>query len=263
LKNLNSVRFMQRAIEFEIERQIELIESGGRVLQETRLWDDRAAETRLMRSKEEAHDYRYFPEPDLPPLVVNTELIESVRASMPELPDARRRRFMEEYGLSYNDASQLTSNRALADYYEEAARASNNPRSAANWIRTELLRELESAGITADQCPVAPGELGALVRLIDEDKISGKQGKDVLVEMFSSGKSAATIIEERGLVQVSDTGEIDSIIEQVIAASPQQLAQYRAGKEALFGFFVGQVLKASKGKANPKVVNERLKGKLQ
>ena len=263
LKNLNSVRFMQRAIEFEIERQIELIESGGRVLQETRLWDDRAAETRLMRSKEEAHDYRYFPEPDLPPLVISTELIESVRAAMPELPDVRRKRFMEEYKLSYNDASQLTSNRSLADYYEEAARAANNPRAAANWIRTELLRELETAGITADECPVAPVELGALVRLIDEDKISGKQGKDVLVEMFSSGKSAAAIVEERGLVQVSDTGEIDSIIEQVIAASPQQLAQYRAGKEALFGFFVGQVLKASKGKANPKVVNERLKGKLE
>jgi aspartyl-tRNA(Asn)/glutamyl-tRNA(Gln) amidotransferase subunit B len=262
LKNLNSVRFMQRAIEFEIERQIELIESGGRVLQETRLWDDRAAETRVMRSKEEAHDYRYFPEPDLPPLVISTELIESVRASMPELPDARHRRFMEEYNLSYNDAAQLTNNRALADYYEEAAHAANNPRAAANWIRTELLRELESASITADECPVAPAELGALVRLIDEEKISGKQGKDVLVEMFSSGKSAAAIIEERGLVQVSDTGEIDSIIEQVIAANPQQLAQYRAGKEALFGFFVGQVLKASKGKANPKVVNERLKGKL-
>ncbi|HEV7376493.1 MAG TPA: Asp-tRNA(Asn)/Glu-tRNA(Gln) amidotransferase subunit GatB [Pyrinomonadaceae bacterium] len=263
LKNLNSVRFMQRAIEFEIERQIELIESGGRVLQETRLWDDRAAETRLMRSKEEAHDYRYFPEPDLPPLVISTELIESVRASMPELPDVRRKRFVEQYSLSYNDASQLTNNRALADYYEEAARAANNPRAAANWIRTELLRELEASGIAANECPVAPVELGALVRLIDEDKISGKQGKDVLVEMFSSGRSAAAIIEERGLVQVSDTGEIDSIIEQVIAASPQQLAQYRSGKEALFGFFVGQVLKASKGKANPKVVNERLKEKLQ
>jgi aspartyl-tRNA(Asn)/glutamyl-tRNA(Gln) amidotransferase subunit B len=263
LKNLNSVRFMQRAIEFEIERQIELIESGGRVLQETRLWDDRAGQTRLMRSKEEAHDYRYFPEPDLPPLVISRELIESVRASMPELPDARRRRFIEEYNLSYNDASQLTNNRALADFYEEAARAAGNPRAAANWIRSELLRELEAAGITADKCPVAPVELGALVRLIDEGKISGKQGKDVLVEMFSSGKSAAAIIEERGLVQVSDTGEIDSIIEEVIAANPQQLAQYRAGKETLFGFFVGQVLKASKGKANPKVVNERLKEKLQ
>jgi aspartyl-tRNA(Asn)/glutamyl-tRNA(Gln) amidotransferase subunit B len=263
LKNLNSVRFMQRAIEFEIERQIELIESGGRVTQETRLWDERAGQTRVMRSKEEAHDYRYFPEPDLPPLVVSKELIERVRASMPELPDARRNRFVEEYNLSYNDSTQLTSNRALADYYEEAARASNNPRVAANWIRSELLRELESAGITADKCPVPPAELGALVRSIDEGKISGKQGKDVLVEMFTSGKTAAAIIEERGLVQVSDTAEIDAIIEGVLTSNPQQLAQYRAGKEALFGFFVGQVLKASKGKANPKVVNERLKGKIK
>jgi aspartyl-tRNA(Asn)/glutamyl-tRNA(Gln) amidotransferase subunit B len=263
LKNLNSVRFMQRAIEFEIERQIELIESGGRVVQETRLWDERAGQTRVMRSKEEAHDYRYFPEPDLPPLVVTSELIERVRASMPELPDARQRRFMEQYSLSYNDAAQLTSNRALADYYEEAAREAADPRVAANWIRSELLREIEAAGITADRCPVSPEELGALVRLINEEKISGKQGKEVLVEMFSTGKSAAAIIEERGLTQVSDTGEIDSIIEQVVAANPQQLTQYRAGKEALFGFFVGQVMKASKGKANPKVVNERLKGKLQ
>jgi aspartyl-tRNA(Asn)/glutamyl-tRNA(Gln) amidotransferase subunit B len=262
LKNLNSVRFMQRAIEYEIERQINLLESGGRVTQETRLWDERAGQTRVMRSKEEAHDYRYFPEPDLPPLVVSPELIERVRESLPELPDARRNRFMREYDLSFNDATQLVSNRALADYYEQAAKASNNPRGAANWIRSELVRELEAAGLTADRSPVAPEELAALLRLIDEGKISGKQGKDVLVEMFASGKSAAAIVEERGLVQVSDTAEIDAIIEGVIAASPQQLAQYRAGKETLFGFFVGQVMKASRGKANPKVVNERLKEKL-
>ena len=262
LKNLNSVRFMQRAIEYEIERQIGVIESGGRVRQETRLWDDRASETRLMRSKEEAHDYRYFPEPDLPPLVVSTDFIEGVRASLPELPEERRRRFVEQYGLSYSDASQLTSERSLADYYERAARAASNPRGAANWIRSELLREMETKGIDASQCPLPPEELGALVRLIDEGKISGTQGKDVLVEMFASGKSAASIIEERGLVQLSDTGEIDRIIDEVITASPAQLAQYRAGKETLFGFFVGQVMKASKGKANPKVVNERLRAKL-
>ncbi|HKR00472.1 MAG TPA: Asp-tRNA(Asn)/Glu-tRNA(Gln) amidotransferase subunit GatB [Pyrinomonadaceae bacterium] len=263
LKNLNSVRFMQRAIEFEIERQIELIESGGTVRQETRLWDERAGETRVMRSKEEAHDYRYFPEPDLPPLAVSQEFIEDVRGAMPELPDARRNRFMQEYDLSYNDASQLTSNRALADYYEQAAKATGNPRAAANWIRSELLRELEAAGLTADRSPVSPEELGALLGLIDEGKISGKQGKDVLVEMFASGKTAASIIEEKGLVQVSDMAEIDAIIEQVLAANSPQLEQYRAGKETLFGFFVGQVMKASKGKANPKIVNERLKKKLQ
>ena len=263
LKNLNSVRFMQRAIEFEIERQIELIESGGRVSQETRLWDERAAETRVMRSKEEAHDYRYFPEPDLPPLAISKELIESIRESLPELPDVRRNRFIAEYGLSYNDAAQLVSNRALADYYEQTARATGDPRVAANWIRSELLREMEAAGITAESCPVSPEELAALLRLINEDKISGKQGKEVLVEMFASGKTAAAIIEERGLVQLSDTAEIDAIIEQVMSASPQQLEQYRAGKETLFGFFVGQVMKASKGKANPKVVNERLREKLK
>jgi aspartyl-tRNA(Asn)/glutamyl-tRNA(Gln) amidotransferase subunit B len=263
LKNLNSVRFMQRAIEYEIDRQIELIESGGRVIQETRLWDERAAETRVMRSKEEAHDYRYFPEPDLPPLVISKELIESVRETLPELPDARRKRFMEEYNLSYNDAAQLVSNRALADYYERTAGLANDPRAAANWIRSELLREMEAAGIAANESPVSPEELAALLRLIDEGQISGKQGKDVLVEMFASGKTAAAIIGERGLVQLSDTGEIDAIIEQVMTASPQQLEQYRGGKETLFGFFVGQVMKASKGKANPKVVNERLKEKLQ
>ncbi|HEY0377065.1 MAG TPA: Asp-tRNA(Asn)/Glu-tRNA(Gln) amidotransferase subunit GatB [Pyrinomonadaceae bacterium] len=262
LKNLNSVRFMQRAIEFEIERQINLLEAGGRVMQETRLWDERAGQTRVMRSKEEAHDYRYFPEPDLPPLVISREFVEGVRATLPELPDARRNRFMREYDLSFNDATQLVSNRALADYYEEAAKASANPRAAANWIRSELVRELEAAGLAADRSPVAPEELAALLRLIDGGKISGKQGKDVLVEMFASGQSAGTIVAERGLVQVSDTAEIDAIIEGVIAASPQQLAQYRAGKETLFGFFVGQVMKASKGKANPKVVNERLKEKL-
>ncbi len=263
LKNLNSVRFMQRAIEFEVERHIKTLESGGRLAQETRLWDERAGETRVMRSKEEAHDYRYFPEPDLPPLVVTNEFIDKVSKSLPELPDARRKRFSEQYGLSFADASQLTAERTLADYYESAVEASGgNARATVNWIRSELLRELENAGLTAEKSPIPAVELGALVRMIDEGKISGKQGKDVLVEMFASQKSAAAIIEERGLVQVSDTGEIDRTIDEVIAANLNQLEQYRSGKEALFGFFVGQVMKASKGKANPKIVNERLKEKL-
>jgi len=220
-------------------------------------------ETRPMRSKEEAHDYRYFPEPDLPPLVVSAEFIERVRASMPELPESRRKRFMEQYGLSFSDASQLTSERSLADYYEEAAKASGNPRTTANWLRSELLRELEAAGLQAGASPVTPGELGALLCMIDEEKISGKQGKEVLIEMFRTGKSAASIVEEQGLAQVSDTSEIDRIVDEILVANPQQLAGYRAGKETLFGFFVGQVMKASKGKANPKVVNERLKDRLQ
>jgi aspartyl-tRNA(Asn)/glutamyl-tRNA(Gln) amidotransferase subunit B len=263
LKNLNSVRFMQKAIEYEIERQIELIEAGGKVTQETRLWDERAQATRVMRSKEEAHDYRYFPEPDLPPLEVSRDFVERVRGEMPELPESRRARFVEEFGLPFNDAAQLTSERALADYYERAARASGNPRAAANWIRSELLRELETAGLRADESPVAPEELGALVRLIDSGQISGKQGKDVLVEMFRTGKSAGVIVEEQGLAQVSDRGEIERVADEVVAANPKQLEQYRAGKEALMGFFVGQVMKASGGKANPKLVNEVLREKLK
>jgi aspartyl-tRNA(Asn)/glutamyl-tRNA(Gln) amidotransferase subunit B len=263
LKNLNSVRFMQKAIEFEIERQIALIESGGRVSQETRLWDDHLNETRVMRSKEEAHDYRYFPEPDLAPLVLPGGFAERVRAELPELPEGRRARFMEEYGLSYADAAQLTSERALADYFERAAKAAGNARAASNWIRSELLRELETAGRGADESPVAPEELGALVRLVDAGKISGKQAKDVLVEMFETGKSASAIVEERGLAQVSDAGEIERIVGEVVAANPKQLEQYRAGKESLLGFFVGQVMKASQGKANPKLVNEALLKKLK
>jgi aspartyl-tRNA(Asn)/glutamyl-tRNA(Gln) amidotransferase subunit B len=263
LKNLNSVRFMQRAIEFEVARHIRVLEAGGRLSQETRLWDDRALETRVMRSKEEAHDYRYFPEPDLQPLIVSEEFVEEVRQSLPELPEQRRKRFSEQYGLSYADASQLVSDRSLADYYEEATEVSGNPRATANWIRSELLRELEANGMSAAESTIPAKELGALVRLIDDGKISGKQGKDVLVAMFANGKSALAIIEEHGLVQVSDTGEIDALIESVIAANPDAVASYRAGKEALFGFFVGQVIKASKGKANPKIVNERLRAKLQ
>jgi aspartyl-tRNA(Asn)/glutamyl-tRNA(Gln) amidotransferase subunit B len=262
LKNLNSVRFMQRAIEFEIERQIELIESGGRVSQETRLWDERAGETRVMRSKEEAHDYRYFPEPDLQPLEVTADWIEEVRRSMPELPDARRKRFMEQYELSFNDASLLTRDRALADFYEGAATVSN-ARGAANWLKGELLRELDEAGIAADASPVSPEELGALVSAIEEGRISGKQGKDVLALMFKSGKGASQVIEEQGLAQLSDASEIEKMVTDILAANPQQLEQYHAGKETLFGFFVGQVLKASKGKANPKIVNELLREKLK
>lgn len=263
LKNLNSVRFMQRAIEFEVRRHIATLESGGRLVQETRLWDERAGETRAMRSKEEAHDYRYFPEPDLPPLVVTNNFIDELRRSMPELPAPRAKRFSKQYGLSFTDASQLTAERSLADYYEAAVESSGgNARAAANWIRSELLRELENAGITAEKSPIPAVELGALVRMIDEGKISGKQGKEVLIEMFASGRGAAAVVAERGLVQLIDTGEIDRLIDDVIAAHPEQLAHYRAGKEALLGFFVGQVMKASKGKANPKIVNERLREKL-
>ncbi|HXQ74092.1 MAG TPA: hypothetical protein VN844_26550, partial [Pyrinomonadaceae bacterium] len=190
------------------------------------------------------------------------EFVDAVRGSLPELPDQRLKRFEEEYSLSFADASQLVSDRSLADYYEATAKESGNPRAAANWIRSELLREFEASGRTAADSPVPPEELGALIHLIDDGKISGKQAKDVLVEMFKTGKGALVIIQEQGLVQVSDTSEIDALIDEVIAANPDQVASYRSGKEALIGFFVGQVIKASKGKANPKVVNERLKAKL-
>ena len=195
-------------------------------------------------------------------MLVSDDFIERVRVELPELPEQRIKRFATEYGLSFAEASQLVSDRLLADYYEAAAKSSGNPRAAANWVRSELLRELEASGQTAAESPVPAEGLGALVRLIDEGKISGKQAKDVLVEMFKSGKGALAIIEEQGLVQVSDTGEIDSLIDAVIAANPDQVASYRGGKEALLGFFVGQVIKASKGKANPKIVNERLRAKL-
>lgn len=263
LKNLNSVRFMQKAIEFEIERQIAAHESGEGVNQETRLWDDKLNETRVMRSKEDAHDYRYFPEPDLPPLVVSKEFIEEIETSMPELPDARRDRFMSQYELSFVDASQLVSSLDLADYYEATAKAANNPRAASNWIRGELIRELETANKSASESPVSPEELGALIRALDEEKINGKQAKEVLVEMFKTGKGAEETINSLGFVQISDTGELEKIIDEVIAKNPNQLEQYRAGKEALFGFFVGQTMKASQGKANPKVINELLKEKLK
>src|SRR5437763_2153950 len=263
LKNLNSVRFMQKAIEFEVERHIKTLESGGRLVQETLLWDERLNETRPMRSKEEAHDYRYFPEPDLPPLMVTNDFIEGVRNSLPELPGPRAKRFAEQYALSYSDASQLTVDRALADYYEAAVEASGgNARATANWIRSEVFHEMDFTGVTIDKCP-SPDNLGELIRLVDDGKISASQAKKVFEIIVRTEKSAATTIEEKGLAQVSDTGEIDRVIDEVIAANPNQLEQYRSGKEALFGFFVGQIMEASKGKANPKVVNERLREKLK
>ena len=200
LKNLNSVRFMQRAIEYEVARHIQVLESGGHLTQETRLWDERAVETRVMRSKEDAHDYRYFPEPDLPPLIVSDEFIEQVRNSMPELPEDRRKRFGDQYGLSFSEASQLVADRSLADYYEDTVKSCGNARAAANWIRSELLRELEVA-VFQQPSRRSPKKLGGLIKLIDDGKISGKQAKDVLVEMFKTGKGADAIVEEQGLVR--------------------------------------------------------------
>ncbi len=262
LKNLNSVRFMQKAIEYEIERQIEAHESGEGVSQETRLWDEKNDKTRVMRSKENADDYRYFPEPDLQPLVVTAEFIESAKNEMPELPSAMLERFQSVYELSFNDASQIVAEKDLADFYEITAKASNNPKASANWILSELMRELNNANKTAADSPISAENMAELIRFVDEDKISGKQAKDVLIEMFESGKSAADVVKEKGLEQISDVGELEKIVDEIIANNADQVEAYRGGNQKLMGFFVGQVMKVSQGKANPKIVNKILNEKL-
>ena len=262
LKNLNSVRFMQKAIEYEIERQIAAHESGEGVQQETRLWDEKNNRTRVMRSKEDAHDYRYFPEPDLQPLRVTAEFIQHVKTEMPELPDAMRDRFISEYGLSYSDASQLVTEKSLAELYETAARASGNPRVTANFVLSELLREINNSGKTAADSPVTAENLAELIKTLDAGKINNNQAKEVLVEMFNTGKPPAEVIAEKGFEQISDSSAIEKIVDAVIASNEAQVAAFRGGNEKLFGFFVGQVMKASQGKANPKIVNEVLRAKL-
>ena len=262
LKNLNSVRFMQKAIEYEIERQIAAHEAGEPVNQETRLWDEKNNQTRVMRSKEDAHDYRYFPEPDLQPLSVKAEFIEQVRSRMPELPDTMRNRFIETYQLSFADASQLVGDKDLAEYFETTARITANPRLAANWVLGEFTRELNSSGKSAAESLVTAEDLAELIITVESGKINNNQAKEVFAEMFASGKPAAKVIEVKGFEQISDTSAIEKIVDEVIASSEANVAAYRGGNEKLFGFFVGQVMKASKGKANPKVVNDILRSKL-
>lgn len=265
LKNINSFRNVERAINIEIERQIDLIESGGTVVQETRLYDADKNETRSMRSKEEANDYRYFPDPDLLPLVLEQEVIDQVRATLPELPNAKRDRLINEMGLSHYDASVLTSSRELADYFEAVLAASNNqdPKLCANWVSGELSGALNKAGIDITASPVSAAQLGGMLIRISDNTISGKIAKQIFEALWAGeGKNADSIIEAKGLKQVTDTGAIEAMIDEVIANNPAQLEQYRSGKEQLFGFFVGQVMKASKGKANPAQVNEILKAKL-
>lgn len=262
LKNLNSVRFMQKAIEFEIDRQITAHESGEGVTQETRLWDEKGNRTRVMRSKEDAHDYRYFPEPDLQPLTVTAEFIEAVKREMPELPDTMRDRMMSEYDLSYADASQIVSDRDLADFYESTAKASGDPRVSANFILSELTRELNNSGKRIAESPVSASNLAELVKILGTGSINNNQAKEVLVEMFASGSEASQVIKEKGFEQISDASAIEKIVDEIVEGSPDQVTAYRGGNEKLFGFFVGQVMKASQGKANPKIVNDVLKQKL-
>ncbi|QYO67646.1 Asp-tRNA(Asn)/Glu-tRNA(Gln) amidotransferase subunit GatB [Leptolyngbya sp. 7M] len=263
LKNLNSVRFMQKAIEFEIERQIAAHESGEGVSQETRLWDEQKQETRIMRSKEDAHDYRYFPEPDLQPLEVSVEFIDRVKAAMPELPDTMRDRFIATYGLNYSDASQLVGDRGLAEYFETAARISANPKLAANWVLGEFTRELNNSGKTAAESLTTAEDLAELIVTVEQGKINNNQAKEVFSEMFATGKPAAEVIAEKGMEQISDPAAIEKFVDEVIENNENQVTAYRNGNDKLFGFFVGQVMKASEGKANPQIVRDLLQTKLK
>lgn len=262
-KNVNSFRFVEKAIEYEIERQIDAIERGEKIVQETRLWDPDKNRTFTMRTKEEAADYRYFPDPDLLPVIVSPQSIEKIKAELPELPLARAQRFISAHGLPEYDAFVLTAEKELADYFEATAKVAGNSKAASNWIMTELLRELKQAEKSIQQSPITPNQLGKMIELVEKGTISGKIGKQVFQEMWQSGKDAETIIKEKNLVQISDTGAIEKIIDEVIAANPQQVADYRAGRTKLFGFFVGAVMKASKGQANPEVANQILTKKLQ
>ncbi len=264
IKNLNSFRFVERAIEFEIERQIDLIESGGKVAQETRLYDPDKGETRSMRGKEEANDYRYFPDPDLLPLVIDEEFIAATGAGLPELPDAKKQRFMSQYGLSAYDASVLTASRELGAYYEETVAAlGGEPKLCANWVMGDLAGFLNKDGKDIAQSPVSAAQLAGLLLRIQDRTISGKIAKEVFEALWAGEGDTDAIIEKRGLKQITDTSAIEKVIDDVIAANPDQLAQYRAGKDKLFGFFVGQVMKLSKGKANPQQVNDLLAQKLK
>ena len=261
IKNVNSLKAVQSAIDYEMRRQIEIIEGGGKIDQETRLWDPDKMETRSMRSKEDAHDYRYFPDPDLLPLVLTDEQIEKIKSTLPELPDQKKHRFMNEFGLSAYDASVLIAERPRAAYYETMAKG-RDPKLAANWVINELLGALNKAEKPLAESPITAEQLGGLIDLIADNTISGKIAKDVFGAMFASSQDAAAIVEEKGLKQVTDTGAIEAIIDEVIAENPDNVAAYRSGKDKLFGFFVGQVMKKTGGKANPNAVNDILKSKL-
>src|SRR5580693_2186274 len=260
VKNLNSFRFAKMAMDYEIARQVAVAEGGGRIEQESRLYNVTTGETVGMRSKEHAHDYRYFPEPDLIPLRVSAAWLEQVRATVPELPADKRSRFIESYGLREYDAQVLTSTREISEYFEKAAKAAGDPRIAANWVTGDLLGALKGRDIT--ESPVSAEQLGELVSFIAKGEISGKMAKDIFAKMFETGESAAVIIDREGLRQISDTGALEKIVDEVIAQSPKQVEQYKSGKTTVIGYLVGQVMKLSKGQANPAAVNELLKAKL-
>ncbi len=259
LKNMNSFRNVQRALEYEIKRQQYLVENGGAVVQETRLWDDAQGATNSMRSKEEAHDYRYFPDPDLVPIFVDDAWVERIKEALPELPLAKRERFVKDYQIPAYDAGVLTSDKALALYYEDVVKICAKPKIASNWIMGDVMKFLNEDKRDIRQCPISAQSLADMIRLIEEGAISGKMAKEVVEDMYKTGKSPQTIIKEKGLVQITDEGELIKAITSIIEANQAQAAEYRGGKEKVFGFFVGQVMKATKGKANPQLVNELLK----
>jgi len=262
VKNLNSFRYLQKALEYEIARQVALVEGGGRVVQETRLWDQAGSRTVSMRSKEEAHDYRYFPEPDLPPVALTPARIAVIEAGMPELPAARRARFIAAYGLTAYDATELTRSRETAEYFEAAARASGNPKAAANWIMGELSRKLKETGGRLDRPGIVPEALAGLIALVDNGTINSTTAKDVFEKMYGTAETADLIVRRDGLAQISDEGAILEPIRRVLGEHADAVAQYRGGKKAAFGFLVGQVMRAMGGKASPKLVNELLRQEL-
>ncbi len=261
IKNVNSVKAVQQSIEFEARRQIEIIEGGGKIKQETRLWDPTKLETRSMRSKEEAHDYRYFPDPDLLPLELDPKWITEIKATLPELPDQKKHRFMKDFGLSLYDSTVLIAEKTRAEYFESAANDSD-PKLAANWILNELIGLLNKDGRDITESPIKAKQIGGLIALIQDNTISGKIAKEVFADMYATGNDAAKIVESKGLKQITDTGAIEAIIDKIIAANPDNVAGYKAGKDKLFGFFVGQVMKETGGKANPAIINDLLKKKL-
>ncbi len=263
VKNMNSFRHVERALSYEIERQKRVIEEGGEVVQETRLWDPQRGVTVPMRGKEEAHDYRYFPDPDLVPLVISEEWIEEVRRSLPELPLERKERFVRQYGIPEYDAGVLTASKALADYYERCVELFPEPKQVSNWVMGELLRLLNEAGKEPEDCPVPPEGLAELLGLIKDGTISGKIAKGVFEEMFRTGRGAREIVKEKGLEQITDEGVLKAVVDQVLRDHPEEVSEYRKGKEKLLGFFVGQVMKATRGKANPQLVNKLLRDALR
>ena len=262
LKNINSFKYVKDAMEYEIKRQTKLLNEGGTIRQETRLWNIDRGETAVMRSKEEAHDYRYFPDPDLVPLKLEAEWVEGFRASLPELPGARSARFMSEYGLPEYDAGLLTASKGLADYYERCVTLFNQPKTVSNWVMGELTRELNNSGTEVSASPVPPERLVGLLQLVDKGTVSLKAAREIFPDLYAGGKTAEQIVQEKGLTQVSDEGALETIIDEVLAKSPTQVAQFKEGKQQVLGFLVGQVMKASGGKANPGKVNELLKKKL-